>query len=123
MAYTQYGSFTNGSSPGINATFLNNLETFLLSLNSLSYDSLVTASSGNITAVGTIQFTSGNEKIFSHTGSAILDASGNTDLKLNAPNTGGSHKIYLQVGGVNVFSVDSSGVGRLLSTLSQSTTP
>lgn len=70
---------------------------------------IVSDGGGNITSVGTIQFSSGNEKLFTHTGVPILDASGNTDLILNAPNLNGGHKFKIQVGGVTVWSVDSLG--------------
>ena len=110
MSYTQYGPFTNGTSPGISATFLNNVETFLLSLNSASYDANITSDgSGNITAIGTIKFNGSNAKLMIASGSSILDATLGTNLILNAPNTGGGHKVYLQVGGNSVMSVDANG--------------
>lgn len=51
MSYTNYGPFTDGSSPGISASFLNALETFLDTINSAATNSHISAdSSGNITA-------------------------------------------------------------------------
>ena len=98
MAYTQFGPFTNGSPPGIQASFLNPLETFLLSLNSAAYDANITADgSGNITAIGQITFLPSQAKLKISSGTSILDATGGTDLVLNAPNTGGGHKFKIQV--------------------------
>lgn len=55
MSYTQFGPFVDGGSPGVSAEFLNPLETFLLSLNSASYDSHITANgSGIMTLLGLI---------------------------------------------------------------------
>lgn len=45
-SYTEYGPFTNGAAPGINQTFLNALETFLLAINTLATDPNITASGG-----------------------------------------------------------------------------
>lgn len=123
-AYTQYGPFTNGSAPGISQAFLNALETFLLGLSSASYDSNITSDgTGNITAVGTIQFLSGKETLKSHTGIVVVDFSGNTDLSLNAPNSGGSHHVYIKIGGTNMMRFDSNGNATMLGTLTQSGTP
>lgn len=44
--YALYGPFVNGGAPGVNQTFLNALETFLVALNTLSTDPNVTASGG-----------------------------------------------------------------------------
>ncbi len=52
---------------------------------------------------------------------SIIDVSAGTDMKLNAPNVGGGHKIYFQVGGTNVMSVDSSGNVRALGTFTTGT--
>ena len=110
MAYSQYGPFTNGSAPGISAAFLNALETFLLLVNSAAIDANITADgSGNITAIGQIEFLPSQAKLKISSGTSILDATGATDLILNAPNTGGGHKMKFQVGGTTVVSIDSSG--------------
>jgi hypothetical protein len=42
---------------------------------------------------------------------------------LNAPNTGGGHKLKLQVGGVTGFSVDSSGNILYKGTIGQNSNP
>lgn len=124
MTYTAYGPFTNGSSPYISQAFLNALETYLLTISSAASDANITSDgSGNITAIGTIQFLSGAEKLKSHTGIVILDASGNTDLLLNAPNAGGGHKLKLQVGGTVVMSINQSGNAVFLGTVTPSGTP
>jgi hypothetical protein len=110
MAYTQFGPFSNGGAPGLSASFFNPLETFLLSLNTASYDSHISSDgNGNITALGTIQFSASSAQLKISNGGSILDATGATDLILNAPNTGGGHKLKWQVGGVTVASIDSSG--------------
>jgi len=58
--YVQFGPWGDGSAPGISAEFLNPLETFLLSLNSASYDSDISANgSGVATLVGLIANASG----------------------------------------------------------------
>lgn len=54
-AYQQYGPFANNSAPGISASFLNALETFLLAINAAAYDSNVTSDgNGNVTANGLV---------------------------------------------------------------------
>lgn len=55
MSYVQFGPWDDGGAPGISAEFLNPLETFLLSLNSASYDSHISANgSGVMTTTGQI---------------------------------------------------------------------
>lgn len=50
--YVQFGPFGDGGAPGISAEFLNPLETFLLSINSASYDSHISADgSGKLTLI------------------------------------------------------------------------
>lgn len=114
--YVQYGPFVNSTAPGISAAFLNALETFLLSVNAVAYDANITSD-----GAGHVNFTGGGK--ISQGGRSIVDASAGTDLTLNAPNTGGSHKIFGQVGGTNVFSVDSSGNMILKGSLTQNGTP
>lgn len=79
--------------------------------------------SGNISAVGAIQFSSGNETLKSHTGIVVIDFSGNTDLSLNAPNSGGSHHCYIKIGGVNIMRFDTNGNATLLGSLTQNGSP
>jgi len=51
-AYSNTGPFTTNAAPGISATFLNNIENFLDSIMSASYDSHVSSDgSGNVTVV------------------------------------------------------------------------
>ena len=122
--YVQYGPFSNSNAPYISQAFLNPLETFLLSINSAAYDANITSDgSGNVTAIGTIKFLASKAKLMINNGSAFVDASGGTDLLLNAPNTGGGHKIKLQVGGVSVLSSDSTGNFQMLGALTQNGTP
>jgi len=95
----------------------------LASLNSASYDSHITSDgSGNITAIGTITFSASSAKLIQG-GITILDASGGTDLTLNSPNVGGSHHIFLEIGGVKMMRFDSNGNATMLGTLTQSGTP
>lgn len=54
MPYTQYGPFTDGSAPGITASFLNQLETFLSTINALASNSAITPTTINGTTSGTI---------------------------------------------------------------------
>lgn len=55
MSYVQFGPFVDGGSPGVSAEFLNPLETFLLSLNSASYDSHISSNgAGIVTLLGLI---------------------------------------------------------------------
>lgn len=123
-AYTPYGPFTNNAAPYISQAFLNPLETFLAALSSASYDANITSDgSGNITAVGTIQFLSGKETLKTHTGIVFVDASGNSDLSLNAPNVGSNRHVYIKIGGVNIGRFDASGHLELLGTLTQSGSP
>lgn len=113
--YTQVGPFNNNAPPAISKAFLDALETFLLSLNSASYDSNITSDgSGNITIPATAHYEiAGFQVLYSDT----------HILTLNCPNVGGGHKLYLAVGGVNQFSVDSSGNVRIAGSLTQNTTP
>lgn len=78
---------------------------------------------GNISAVGTIQFSAGNAKLLTSSGINIFDATGNTDLILNAPNVGSGHKIVLEVGGVRVLSVDATGATIIKGALTQNGAP
>lgn len=51
MSYVRYGPFVDGTTPSVDATFLNGVETFLLSINSAAIDSNVGSDgSGNVTA-------------------------------------------------------------------------
>lgn len=52
--YQQYGPFTDGSAPGINSTFLNSIETFLLSVAPGSVNTPMTPVVTNGTSGGTI---------------------------------------------------------------------
>src|SRR5258708_6931061 len=53
--YANTGPFTNNATPGISATFLNNIENFLDSITSAPYDSHITADgSGNLTVVSLV---------------------------------------------------------------------
>lgn len=115
MAYTQYGPFVNNSAPYISAAFLNALETFLLTLNSASYDS-------NITSDGSGNLTIPNTAHFEIAGFQILWSPSSGDLMINVPNVGGSHKMRFQVGGVDKMSLDGSGNLRTAGTMTASTT-
>ena len=126
--YTQYGPFTNGSAtPGISATFLNNLETFLLELGSAAYDNNITSDgSGDITSIGTITFHSAAKQVIYRSvggGSVLIDVHDDKNFIINVPNVGGSGKLFIQVGGVNKASIDGSGNMILAGTLTQSGTP
>jgi hypothetical protein len=52
MAYTPFGTWNNGTSPGISAAFLNALEAFLILINSGATDSNISAASGILTTLG-----------------------------------------------------------------------
>lgn len=52
MAYTRYGPFTDGGSPGISASFLNQAENFLVTVNSAATDASISAAAGLLSAVG-----------------------------------------------------------------------
>lgn len=54
MAYTNTGPFTNGTSPGISAAFLNAIEAFLDSINTAAYDTHISSSVGIVTLLGLI---------------------------------------------------------------------
>lgn len=50
MPYTQYGPFVNGSAPGISSSFLNQLESFLVTINNAATDANISSDgSGNMT--------------------------------------------------------------------------
>lgn len=52
MAYTPFGPWTNGSSPGISAAFLNGMETYLTSVNSAATDTHISSATGVLTTLG-----------------------------------------------------------------------
>ena len=115
MSYTQYGPWTNNAAPYLSAAFLNALETFLLSLNSASYDS-------NITSDGSGNLTIPNTAHYEIAGFQIMWSPSSGDLMINVPNVGGSHKMRFQVGGVDKMSLDSSGNLKTAGTMTASTT-
>lgn len=53
----------------------------------------------------------------------VISSPNLTDLFINVPNSGGGHKIFIQVGGVNVMSIDASGNMRVKGTITPSVTP
>jgi len=58
-AYSNTGPFVNNTTPGISATFLNNIENFLDSINSSAYDTHVSSDgSGNVT-IASVKFATG----------------------------------------------------------------
>jgi len=63
--YVQYGPFTNGTTPSVDATFLNtHLEAFLLTIGSIAYDSSISSDgSGNVSATSIKLSGSGTYKI------------------------------------------------------------
>lgn len=114
-AYVQYGPFTNNAAPYLSAAYNNALETFLLGLNSASYDSNITSDgSGNLSIVNTAHYEIG--------GFQVMWSPSSGDLLINVPNVGGSHKFRVQVGGVDQFSIDSSGNVKARGTITASTT-
>jgi len=52
MAYTPFGPWTDAAPPGIDASFLDGLETYLQSVNSAATDSNISAISGVLTSLG-----------------------------------------------------------------------
>jgi|SRR6185312_1397743 len=48
MGYNKTGPFTNGTNPAINAPFFNSVESFLVTLNSASYDNNISSSGGTL---------------------------------------------------------------------------
>jgi hypothetical protein len=65
MAYTRSGPFTNGGAPGISATFLNNVENFLVSLgtstvNTAATDTHVSSDGSGDVTVKSINFAVGS---------------------------------------------------------------
>lgn len=70
MSYTIFGPFSDGVAPGVDASFLNALETYLASINSAATDSSVSSSSGNVVATSyKAGSTSGTYKIGGNMGS------------------------------------------------------
>lgn len=113
--YTQVGPFVNNSPPAISAAFLNALESFLLSLNSSTYDTNITSDqNGNLTIPNTAHF--------QIAGFQIVWSPSSGDLMINVPNVGGGHKMRFLVGGVDKMSLDSSGNLKTAGTMTASTT-
>lgn len=113
--YIPYGPWNNAASPAISAAFLNALETWLQTLNAASYDS-------NITSDGTGNLSIANTGNYQIAGVSVLSSPSSHDLLINVPNLGGGHKFRVQVGGVDVFSIDGSGNVRAKGTITASTT-
>lgn len=110
--------------PGIDATFLNNVENFLDQITSSAVaDSHITADgNGNMTVNGSIQIVSSTNGLRIN-GQLVLSSPLSQDVFLNAPNVGSGHKCVLQVGGVRVLSVDQSGNTTIRGSLTQNGTP
>jgi hypothetical protein len=51
VAYVKFGPFINGSAPGIQASFLNAVENFLVLVNSAAIDSLITSNGAGIASM------------------------------------------------------------------------
>lgn len=72
MAYVNTGPFNNGTSPGINAAFLNNVEGFLDTVNTAATDSNLSSSSGILTMLGLVNNDAGTTISGTTNGSATL---------------------------------------------------
>jgi len=83
MAYTEYGPFTNGQSPPVNASFLNGVESFLLLVNALALDSNITADGNGAATLVKLAINSGSTVLNGSTaGTATLYQPLNGTLKL-----------------------------------------
>src|SRR6266571_998069 len=83
MSYTQFGPFTNGTSPPINASFLNGVESFLLLVNALATDSSITSDSAGAATMIKLAINSGSTVLNGSTaGTATLYQPLNGTLKL-----------------------------------------
>jgi hypothetical protein len=83
MSYTQYGPFTNGTSPPINASFLNGVESYLLLLNALAVDSSITSDGSGAATMIKLAINSGSTVLNGATaGTATLYQPLNGTLKL-----------------------------------------
>lgn len=70
--------------------------------------------------LGNDQITTDN--IYSSSGPNILTTDG-SELTINVPNLGGSHKFHLTIGGTHVLTVDGSGNVVIKGTLTQNGSP
>ena len=111
-SYPLTGPFSNGSSPGISATFLNNLETYL----AYAADSNITADgSGNLSIVNTGHYQIG--------GINVMWSPSTQSLEINAPHVGGVGQLNFNVGGTRVAHIDVNGAMVLKGALTQNGTP
>src|SRR5690242_17154176 len=100
MSYTPFGPWTNGSSPGISAAFLNALEAFLVLINSAATDGNISAASGVLSAVNAL-LTGG--LLGKSTAGDIIDASTTTTI-LKAQTA-----INLSINGSTIGAISSGG--------------
>lgn len=110
--YPPSGPFSNGNPPAYNAGFGNNVEQFL------GY-----AADSNITSDGNGNLNIANTGHYEIGGFTIIWAPNNQDLFINVPNAGGGRKLNIQVGGVTVAHIDSSGNMVLKGSLTQNGNP
>lgn len=83
MAYTQYGPFSNGTSPPINGSFLNGVESFLLLVNALATDANITSDSAGAATMIKLAINAGGTVLNGATaGTATLYQPLNGTLKL-----------------------------------------
>jgi hypothetical protein len=113
MAYSPTGPFTNNTvPPGISATFLNNVENFLVTVNSAATDSNITSGgSGNLATTGTIQMA--NNKAFQSKDSGgtvrtLLIEDGSNQVKIGAGNA--NNIILMDKAGAALVTVSGSGL-------------
>ena len=121
MAFTSYsptGPFTdNTTPPSLSAAYNHAIETFLQQIvaSAVADSHISSDGNGNLSIPNTGHYQIGAFQ--------VMWSPGSTDLFINCPNSGSGHKLFLQVGGVNVFSVDQNGNVRCKGTLTQNVTP
>src|SRR6266487_3214559 len=119
--YSNTGPFTNNVvPPGISATFLNNVENFLDTVNSAATDSHVTADgNGNVVTTGTVQVANNKAYQSKDSGGTVrslmtLDGSNNLIVK-----AGGNNQIRLQTSsGAEQARIDGTGLNLIAGTFS-----
>jgi hypothetical protein len=118
MGYSNTGPFTNNvTPPGVSATFLNNVENFLDTVNSLATDANNTSDSNGNATVVTINVPNNGALRSKDSGGTVrqivqLDSSNNLNIV-----AGGNNRISLKTsGGTEIARVNASGLSLISGT-------
>lgn len=123
MGYVKTGPFTSGAGPGIDAGFLNNVENFLVTVNSAATDAAITsAGSGNLSTTGSITSTKATGTGLSITAAShltgILTLDNGVNVGIIRDNVAGHNVLDLTAGDGSLKLVGASLLAHILGNLS-----